>query len=173
MRLFVAIPLPDDILEYLHSLQSKLPLYLIINKHIHLTLKFLGEVSLDLFEKIKENLSKVKFDSFSLTLNDIGFFPSEDFMRVFWLGVSPEENMIAIKKNIDFALKDFFPVEKNFKPHLTLARIKTLKDRSYFINKVKSLVIKKLSFDVNEFQLICSVLGKENKYEVLLSVLAD
>jgi len=69
MRLFIAIEMPEEIKEYLIQIQSKIGNDLAkirwVNKEqIHLTLKFLGEVQPNCVEEVKEELGKIKFESF-------------------------------------------------------------------------------------------------------------
>ena len=40
-------------------------------------------------------------------------------------------------KNIDAALESLFAKEKDFKPHLTLARIRFIKDKNGFLENIK------------------------------------
>ena len=75
-----------------------------------------------IIETIKESLNNVKFKSFSVHLNDVDVFPNENYIRVIWIGLEPEENILELQKNIDESLKSLFRKEKDFKPHLTLAR---------------------------------------------------
>ena len=171
MRLFIAIPVPQNVLEKLKVLQSQLPDYVSKNRHMHFTLKFLGEVQPNKVEQIKEKLSEIKFSDFEFKLDKIGFFPSEDYIRVIWVGTSPEEDILNLQKQIDVVLKPLgFVVEKDFKPHLTLARVKFLKDKSELLKVLSSFVIPEEIIQIKEFRLIQSILGKENEYETLLSV---
>ena len=166
MRLFIAIEIPEDIKEYISELQEQIDTQNnkigFVNKNsIHLTLKFLGEVQSSKLEEIKNNLKKITFNSFSVVLDNIGFFPSESNIRVIWIGLKPEDNVIELQKNIDENLKSLFKKEKDFKPHLTLARVKYIENKPDFVNKLKNLQVKKLSFDVKSFFLIESKLTPE------------
>ena len=63
-----------------------------VNKpQMHLTLKFLGEVQPNTEGNIKEILRTVKFKPFSVNLDSIGVFPNENYIRVVWVGLKPEE----------------------------------------------------------------------------------
>lgn len=166
MRLFIAIKIPGDIKDYLEEIQEKIDntnnKIKFVNKNsIHLTLKFLGEVQPNKLEEIKNNLKKITLKSYSMVLDGIGVFPSERYIRVIWVGLKPEEPIIELQKDIDENLKIFFKKEKNFKPHLTLARVKYIENKTDFVNKLKNLQVKKLSFDVKSFFLIESKLTPE------------
>jgi len=166
MRLFIAIEVLEDIKEYISELQEQIDtqnnkIGLVNKNSIHLTLKFLGEVQSSKLEEIKNNLKKITFKPFSVVLDNIGFFPSESNIRVIWIGLKPEDHVIELQKNIDDNLKSFFKKEKDFKPHLTLARVKYIENKTDFIAKLKNLQVKKLSFGVRSFFLIESELTPE------------
>ena len=89
----------------------------------------------------KDNLRKIEIRSFSVVLDDIGVFPSENYIRVIWVGLNPEEQVLELQKNIDESLKNLFKKERDFKPHLTLARVKYIEDKKGFIGELKKLNI--------------------------------
>jgi len=161
MRLFVAIQLPDDVQNYLLSLQK-----LFMNageitfvKESHLTLKFLGEVSPFVAKQVEDKLSVIKPDKFKVKLFGLGVFPDEKLAKVLWVGLNPENETIALQQKIDVVLKDFFPPEKNFKPHITIGRIKSLKNKKSFLTCIKKTKIKDLGFEVDSFALVKSELS--------------
>lgn len=166
MRLFIAIGIPEDVKDYMAKIQEKI--YINSNKirfvkkeQIHLTLKFLGEVQPDVAEEIKKNLKKITFAPFTVYLGEIGVFPSESYIRVIWVGLKPEKPILELQKNIDEQLKKLFKKEKNFKAHVTLARVKYIKDKDNFINKLKNTKIENKKIDINNFKLIKSTLTSE------------
>jgi len=89
MRLFIAIELPENVKEYLAEIQEEIrnnvadKIRCINKNQIHLTLKFLGEIQPNIVEKIKSNLEKIKFGSFSVVLDNLGVFPSESYNSCF------------------------------------------------------------------------------------------
>jgi 2'-5' RNA ligase len=165
MRLFTAIELPKELEEQVSKLKEKLKTDsagMTITKDNHLTLKFLGDVEDSKADEIKEALRKVRFSSYKTKLNNIGVFPNENYVRVVWVGLKPEEETIALKKKIDDALKDFnFKDDYDFHPHLTLARVKFVKDKEKFKELLKSLKVEGSEFEVKEFKLIKSTLMPE------------
>ena len=112
MRTFIAIPLPEEVREELKRIQQEIlisqkrdlssqkqNLKVSTTKDFHLTLKFLGDVDEKEIEKIKEALSVIKFNEFELSLDKIGFFPSEDYIRVVWIGLKPYDQTKELQKN--------------------------------------------------------------------------
>ena len=128
---------------------------------MHLTLKILVEVQPNIVEEIKNNLGKIKFEPFSVVLDNIGVFPNESYIRVIWIGLEPEEPILELQKDIDENLKKLFKKEKDFKSHLTLARVKYIEDKNNFINKLKTINIENKKIDINCFKLIKSTLTSE------------
>ncbi len=165
MRLFIDFDLSNDCKKYLVSLingikKSFPDLAFVDEQRLHLTLKFLGDVSDDKVDKIVDCLSKISFRSFSVSLSQLGLFPSESYFRVLWVGLEPKEVICSLQNQIDNSLKCLFDKETGFQPHITLARIKFVKNKEQFIDFIKSLKIKPISFEVHEFKLVKSTLQK-------------
>lgn len=142
MRLFIAVELPS-------SIQSKLAEKIEIFKNpkdkitwvqpqnIHLTLKFLGDVSEEKVAQIKDAISSASllFKPNACIIKGFGVFPDTRNPRVFWAGITDGADEIkGIAKELENRLEKMgFPAEKrDFVPHLTLGRIKFIKDAKYF-----------------------------------------
>lgn len=165
MRLFIAMDF-DELKDYLIELQNNLPkedIKLTLTKSYHLTLKFLGEVSETDTEKIIECLKKIKLEEFEINLDEIGVFPNKHYVRVIWVGVNPKEQVIELQKSIEESLNEFgFKKDFKFHPHITLARVKLVKDKQNFIDALKKLKIDKhKKIITKEFKLIKSTLSQE------------
>lgn len=160
MRTFIAIDVPEEISKYLKQLQKEINERASLPKTFHLTLKFLGEVRHIEAEKIKEELSKIKFKPFKLKLNKIGFFPDERNIRVVWVGFKDNRDLIDLQNQVNKATQDY-KEDHPFSPHLTLARIKFVRDRKAFLESLKKIQVKDLEFTVNKFKLIKSELTPE------------
>ena len=143
MRLFIAIEIPEEVKEHIGRIQEKIEskgkIRLVNKGQIHLTLKFLGEVQPDKAEKAKEELEKIKFEPFSAYLDSIGVFPSESYIRVVWIGLKPENDILKLQSSIDEKLKGLFKKEKDFKAHVTLARVKLIDDKKEFVEQLKKM----------------------------------
>ncbi len=168
MRCFIAIELPEKVKESLRKINVDENIAKIVKpSDYHLTLKFLGEVSESKLERVKKDLSKIRFKPFGLKLGKIGFFPKEgNFIRVMWIGVMPKRKIVKLKEDIDDALITLFEREKEFKPHITLGRVKTVRDKNKFM-EFSNLQIEG-GFKVNSFKLIKSELTEKGaRYEIL------
>ena len=116
----------------------------------------MGEVSPDKVNEIKKRLGTVKFKPFTANLQGVGVFPSEEKIRVVWAGVEPHELICEIQQKIDKVLEGIFAKEKDFQPHLTLARVKTYEKK--FFEQLKQLTVEPLKFEVSSFKLVESKL---------------
>lgn len=158
MRLFVAFVVPS---APLLPLCEKLTFEGVkVVKEFHCTMKFLGEVAEERAEKIITCLRRVSFSSFRAHFSDVGAFPTLNNIRVVWVGLKPEEKILALQQQVDDALKTMFPLEERFVPHVTLARVKYLRDRDSFKKIVHQLHVEKKEFVVGEFILFKSELRR-------------
>ncbi|MBU0894550.1 MAG: RNA 2',3'-cyclic phosphodiesterase [Nanoarchaeota archaeon] len=167
IRCFISIDVPEKIQKEIKKIQNSLPEF--VGKtteleNLHLTLKFLGEISKEKVEGVKTRLSKIKFNNFEVELNNLGVF-SENFIRIVWLNLKGAEKF---QKEIDFVLEGLFEFEKRFMGHLTIARIKNIKDKKQFLSDLKKIKIPRIKFSVNCFKLKSSMLrNKGPVYEAI------
>ena len=142
-------------------------------EQLHITLLFLGEKTEEEVEKITAALRSFRFEKFQISVGGSGFFPSEKFPRVFWIGandMTETENTKSNEhgKNNSGALKQLHlqianllseKPEKDFKGHVTVARIKSPENIEKLIalkNKLSSISFG--SFEVSEIVLKKSTL---------------
>ena len=104
-------------------------------------------------------LNAIKFSPFSLTLDKLGVFPSESYVRVIWAGVKPHDKIKELQKNVEEALKEFnFKKDFDFHPHITLARVKFVNDKEKFAKNLKDIKVEEKTIDINDFRLVKSTL---------------
>jgi RNA 2',3'-cyclic 3'-phosphodiesterase len=135
VRLFVALDVPDETRRALGEAIRKFESVCrgarwMRAESIHVTLKFIGEVEETKLPAIKDSLATVKSSQpIEIAFRNFGFFPNERHPHVFWLGIESGPNLAALAANISSALEPIgFPrEEREFRPHLTLARFKTEK----------------------------------------------
>lgn len=169
MRCFIAIDLPNEAKKELNRIQEEISklanekskLKFVEPKNLHLTLKFLGELSDAEVNKIKETLRNIKFEKFSAKLSGIGVFPSPSYIRVVWVGLQPAQLLKELHDKIDSALAGIaIKREKRFESHITLARVKAIKDKAVFVKQLQAIEVKPIEFAVNSFTLKKSTLTK-------------
>jgi len=172
MRCFLAIRLPEDVRKKLVEIQKQLPegkMKLVEEENLHLTLKFFGEISDFQINKIKRALEQVKMRKLEARLGKLGVFPSINFVRVIWIGVEPAEEIKKMQEEIDSLLeKEKFRREKKFESHITLARVKSVKDKKEFIKKLKEIIVEPIKFSIEKFSLEKSTLTSKGPiYETI------
>ncbi|MFB3924729.1 MAG: RNA 2',3'-cyclic phosphodiesterase [Syntrophales bacterium] len=135
IRAFLAIDLPDEIKKNLTGIQKQLKSIVdgvkwVNPNGIHLTLHFFGHITGDEIELasriVKKNMEGA--ESFMLNVGLVGVFPGWKRPRVLWIGIGGEIGALgALRKRIEQGLEEagFETEDRDFKPHLTLGRIKS------------------------------------------------
>lgn len=174
MRLFIGIPVSEEIKAKIKPFYIQLErigadLNLVSLENLHFTLKFLGEVEEPKILEIKSKLETVKPSPFSVSLEELGFFPSEQRINVLWVGIKSKELvslMREINSRLNYIRKDEHETEI---PHLTLARIKSGQNKEQLlelINENQSTIFGQMV--INQFFLYQSQLTPQGPvYKVL------
>lgn len=126
IRLFVAVPLPDDVAEELLAMQHGVPgARWRDDAQLHLTLRFIGEVDGARYRDIVGALARVRAAPFELSLRGTGFFPPRGPVKVLWAGVGASEALDALQRSVDSAITRLgLPSDRRrWTPHVTLARL--------------------------------------------------
>ena len=150
MRAFLAIDLPDHLVDKMVELQQELKdpcIKPIERQNIHLTVNFLGEVSEGEIKEIVDKLRAAKLEKTEISVKGIGVFPSQEYVRVIWIGAHGAEKLA---KATDFT------GEASNKAHFTIARVKCKTDVNKFLYRHKDLDLG--TFTATELVLYGSVL---------------
>ena len=79
IRLFVALPVPEDVTLGLNEMCSGFPgAKWIPPENYHLTLRFIGEVEGGLADDLDAALGKISAPAFDVSLTELGFFSRKD-----------------------------------------------------------------------------------------------
>lgn len=127
IRLFVALPLPLDIRQQLASLGLGVPgARWVPAKNLHLTLRFIGEVSQATAADIDSMLAGIRAPAFEMWLHGVDHFGPLRKARALWVGVQRETALQHLRDKVESAVvRAGLPREqRKFVPHVTLARIK-------------------------------------------------
>jgi 2'-5' RNA ligase len=130
MRLFVALDITADvrerIAEFLNKLRAAYPSARWVRpENLHVTLKFIGEVSETRVAEFTAALSEIHSSSFAqLEFRGTGFFAHAKGAGVFWLGIATNPSVVEIAMQIDerFSALGIAREVREFRPHLTLCR---------------------------------------------------
>lgn len=171
IRAFVAIPIPESVIRYLSDLINKFQTQISENsikwvepKNIHITLKFLGDISTSSLEKLDKLLRSKNFTPFTLEIDKVGAFPSIYKPRVIWVGTTTNPILMEINDHVQSVTRFIKTGEENksFSPHLTIARIKPgIRNESF--ESLKHLLVKNrnlgsLKFNIDRYCLYQSKL---------------
>jgi RNA 2',3'-cyclic 3'-phosphodiesterase len=173
MRLFIAITIPDNIKNSIFGMQKQIKdakITWVAKKHLHVTLKFLGDIKENNIEEIKERLN-ISAKKITLALGNIGFSPNNEDPKVMFITLNPEEKIIQLQQKIDGELLTLLNLEQQFKAHLTIGRIKNIRRKKEFISSVNDVKVNKESFEITAFHLMKSTItAKGSIYEVMHTV---
>lgn len=162
-RLFVALPMPDDIRDRLAELQGGVQGARWVDwENFHLTLRFIGEVDGGQAQDITETLSFLRAPAFDLTLRGVGHFEARGKVHALWADIVPEPSLLALHHKVETALAAI-GVERDgrkFKPHVTLARMADAPSLDVARYEQIHNLFRAGPFAVEEFSLIESRLGR-------------
>ena len=125
LRLFVGIGFPPELKLRLSLLYSGIPKARWVDPgNLHLTLRFIGEISEAVAADVDETLLRLRARRFSLQLAGTGVFGG-DRPRQLWVGVERNPELITLRDKIEQALTRIGlpPEPRKFTPHVTLARL--------------------------------------------------
>jgi 2'-5' RNA ligase len=181
VRLFVALDLSEEVraalAQFCDKLRSEFPsARWVRTEGIHVTLKFIGEVNEDRVAVIESALASVRSSApVEMKFRGVGFFPDTRRPRVFWAGIEGSPNLAEIAAQIETGLAPLGIARESreFKPHLTLARIQDARG----IEKLHDAVRRQGSTDIgsvrtNEMHLYQSHLGRGGSKYILLKTFA-
>jgi 2'-5' RNA ligase len=128
LRLFAAIPMPDDIAERLVALQRGVPGATWRPKeNLHLTLRFFGEIAEPEADDLDAELSAIahRAKAFEVRLKGAGVFGRGD-PHALWIGVDAVSSLFALADGCERAARKsgLKPERRKFAPHVTLAHLR-------------------------------------------------
>lgn len=132
MRLFVALEIPEMVRETLAALQQQMRaenagLRWVPPDNFHVTLKFIGEATSDELGEIRSELRGVRPEGLlRATFRGLGYSWNARRGGVFWVTMEVTETMKMLAAQINRRLErlGMAAEERDFLPHLTLARFK-------------------------------------------------
>ena len=133
MRLFIAINLPDwirdEIWDSAESMRERrYAIRWVALEAMHITLKFLGEVSVHREDAVKEALEAATdgVTPFVLHLEGFGAFPDARRAKVLWVGCKPPVQLRRLYEKVEESMGGlgFTAETRAFHPHVTLGRLR-------------------------------------------------
>ncbi len=142
VRTFIAIEMPHSVMEIVRQTQqvfrqAGIRLRWVRRENVHLTLRFLGDISIDAVPGIQHALerSAAETPAFSLQVKGIGAFPSVARPKVVWLGLQGQlQPLEDLYRRLALSLSEVgIPSENRpFRGHLTIGRVKDRIENEHF-----------------------------------------
>jgi len=184
-RIFIAINLPKEIKEKLLNYQNywpEVPAKWTKPENLHITLIFLGYVREEEIPKILEIVKETaqKYNSFSINLNKIYYGPPGKMPpRMVWTEGERIKVLTNLKSDLEKSLINseirFDSDNREFRPHITLARIRTWEFKQIEPEerpKIQEEI--SLTFPVNSIEVMESELKRGGaEYTILESASLD
>lgn len=134
IRSFIAVDIPEEVRDSLGHVSERLqgeldetPVRWVDQEKIHLTLKFLGDVSQENLSMVKKILASEvnKHQAMEIGIGRIGAFPKLRHPRVIWVGVEAPNELYDLRRGIEDGVARLgYNYDKyDFTPHLTLGRV--------------------------------------------------
>jgi 2'-5' RNA ligase len=134
-------------------------LTLVKPQNIHITLRFLGEITPTMVDKVKDAMQNVAFKQFDVEIKGVGTFPNLKYARVVWAGIQGgQEELKTIFDQLEPRLRSlgFKPDQKGFSPHLTFARVRSGRNKAELAKCVNEIV----DFEFGKVRAECLKLKK-------------
>jgi 2'-5' RNA ligase len=162
IRLFAAIPIPEEIGEGLVRRQQGLPgARWRPTDAFHLTLRFAGEVSEATADDLDAELNLVSGEALMLSLEGVGSFQDGDDIHAVWAGVAENPALHRLARRCETAARKagLKPDTRAWKPHVTLAYLRHAEPAPVAAWVQSHNRLKSPPFRVTRFGLYSSHLG--------------
>jgi 2'-5' RNA ligase len=130
-RLFTGIEIPEEIGERLSFLRGGLPGARWIDpENYHLTLRFIGDIDMDVAHDVADALARVRRVEFSLRIEGVASFGSHKPHAVV-ARIAPSSPLLELQAEHERILQRLGhpPDSRKFTPHVTLARLRGTSSR--------------------------------------------
>lgn len=136
VRCFVSVDVEDSgILRTIQNLQERIEeteniVKTVEMENMHLTLRFLGELPQPEVKRVMDGLKSLSFKPFKIEFKGLGVFPNLSYVRVVWVGVGEGVDKLEnLHNQVNGILKRLGFGGEEFSPHLTIARVKAIRNR--------------------------------------------
>ncbi len=162
MRVFICVDFSDEVIKEIARIHDSINKVKFTGKltelgNLHLTLKFLGEIDEGMLDNVKKRLREIKMEKIDVKLGGAGVFSIRGNPRIVWVKIEGK-GIHELQKKVDEALKDLFKPEERFMSHLTIARVKYVKDKKSFREYMENVSVRDVKFKIDSFKIKMSEL---------------
>lgn len=141
-RVFLGIKANDEIREKIIEVQNKIKkvdanVKFVEPENLHFTVKFYGDKEEKEIEDIKSLMQNIGFKTFEANVKGIGVFPSMNRINVIWIGLEDDKMFMDLIDEIYAKLN--LKKDKRLSAHLTIARVKSTKNKELLKQKIAEL----------------------------------
>ncbi len=167
IRLFAALPIPDDIGVALARRQTGVegarwrPL-----DALHVTLRFFGDIREDFARDLDAELTTLRGQAFDIELSGVGAFGEGPDIHALWAGVAESEPLRRLAKACESAARraGLKPDTRHYRPHLTLAYLRHPVPTEVAAWVQANNLLKSPPIRITSFGLYSSFLGSEQAH---------
>jgi len=149
MRTFIAVGISSGVRERIARIQAEFrkgnpDVKWVEPENLHLTLKFLGEVSEEKISGVieKTRMAAYGISNFMVHLSGFGSFPNLKFPRVVWIGIkegSEELKNLSTRIEENLSQLGFAKEKREFSAHLTIGRVRSPREKGKLVKKIEEL----------------------------------
>jgi 2'-5' RNA ligase len=167
IRSFLAFDIESDtVLNRLATAQRLLvqtgaDLKLVEPQNIHITVRFLGNITPAMVENIFDAMQQVQFAPFNVQIKSLGAFPDMRYSRVIWAGITEGADQLEnVFHQLEPRLRGlgFTPDPKGFSPHLTIARVRSGRNKQ----QLADFITENANYDFGAINAKCLRLKKSD-----------
>lgn len=145
IRSFLAIEVDKNLLNKINTIEDDFKqidanIKYVPSKNMHFTLKFFGNIDLEMIDRISKSIEKVikNYKPFELKIKGSGAFPNEKRIKVIWIGIEENPELKSLQKELDHEFNKLgFNLERNYISHLTIGRMKSGRNKNQVQNKIR------------------------------------
>ena len=146
MRAFLALDITEaGLIKNFNLLQQEIlatgaDVKVVEPENLHFTLKFFGEIPEKMAQEIYGSIVDLKTKPIEVRFEGLGCFPSLSRISVIWVGVDSvsSTSLKNLAGDIEARLRQFnFKDERGFSPHLTIARVKSGRNKENLQDFIK------------------------------------
>lgn len=171
-RLFVALPIPDDVADALSALQGGVPdANWVPSENFHITLAFIGEIDGGMAQDVDAALATIDGPVLDVALAGIDHFVEGRQPKALYAAVVQEERLMRLQEKVANVLRgEGVKLERRrFRPHVTLARFNRRAEIGHHLAQfvASHSLFRAGPFEVDHFRLYSSVMRPEGSiYDV-------